>query len=187
MTQSTDDMQKMLVGQLYNPLCSILNNQRKRAKALCYEYNQTHPDQKGKKQEILSKLFNRSFKPYIEPSFYCDYGYNISLGKNFYANHNCTILDAALVTIGDGVMFGPGVSLSTATHPLAADIRAQALETAHPIHISNNVWVGMGAQILAGVSIGENSVIGAGAVVTADIPANVLAMGVPAKIIRKLS
>jgi len=185
-TQSTDEMQKMLAGQLYNPLCSTLSNQRKRAKALCYEYNQSHPDQKGKKQEILSKLFNRSFKPYIEPNFYCDYGYNISLGKNFYANHNCTILDAAPVFIGDDVMFGPGVSLSTATHPLQADIRAQALETAHAIHIGDNVWVGMGAQILPGVTIGKNSVIAAGAVVTCDIPENVLAMGVPAKVIRKI-
>jgi len=186
-TQANDEMQKMLAGQDYNPLCPQLSNQRKRAKALCFEYNQCHPDQKGKRQQILSKLFNTSHKAVIEPNFYCDYGYNIDLGKNFYANHNCTILDSAKVTIGDNVMLGPSVTLATASHPLDPDERLLDLGIAQPITIDNNVWIGMGAQILPGVTIGKDAVIAAGAVVTRDVPPATLVAGVPASVIRSLN
>ena len=178
--------QKMLSGQLYLPLCRELSNQRKRAKALCYEYNHSHPDQKGKKQQILSKLLASSNKAVIEADFHCDYGYNIHLGKNFYANHHCTILDGATVTIGDNVMLGPMVNISTSSHPLSQQLRMQGFATAKPITIQDNVWIGMGVQILQGVTIGENSVIAAGAVVNRDIAANTMAAGVPAVAIKQL-
>lgn len=187
MTETIDQMQKMLSGQDYDPLCPQLSNQRKRAKALCFEYNHCHPDQKGKRQQILSKLFNSSKKAIIEPNFYCDYGYNIDLGSNFYANHNCTILDSAKVSIGDNVMLGPGVTLATASHPLQPEERLLDLGKALPITIENNVWIGMGAQILPGVTIGKDSVVAAGAVVAKDVPPATLVAGVPAKVIRALN
>jgi len=180
------DKKKMLSGEIYNALDSELANERKRAKALCFEYNQLHPDQKGKRQQKLSSLLAKAVKPTIEPMFQCDYGYNIQLGANFYANHNCTILDGAPVTIGDNVMLGPGVTISTTTHPLSAASRNQGLTEAKPVTIGNNVWIGMGAQILPGVNIGDNAVIAAGAVVTTDIAINSLAVGVPATVIRKI-
>ncbi len=178
--------EKMLSGEIYNALDSELANERKRAKALCFEYNQLHPDQKGKRQQKLSSLLAKAVKPTIEPMFQCDYGYNIQVGANFYANHNCTILDGAPVTIGDNVMLGPGVTISTTTHPLSAAARNQGQTEAKPVTIGDNVWIGMGAQILPGVNIGDNAVIAAGAVVTADIAINSLAVGVPATVIRRI-
>ncbi len=183
----TDNQVSPLNPVLYDPLCKILRAARKRAKALCHEYNHCHPDQKGKRQQILSNLLNSVNKAVIETNFNCDYGYNISLGKSFYANHHCTILDAAPVTIGDNVMFGPSVNLTTTSHPLDRETRASGLEFARPIVIHDNVWLGMGVQILSGVTLGQNVVIGAGAVVTCDIPSNSLAVGIPAKVIRELS
>lgn len=183
----TDNNQKRLNGELYDPLSKDLRAQRKRAKALCFEYNQCHPDQKGKRQQILSNLLGSVNRAVIEANFNCDYGYNINIGKNFYANHHCTILDAATVSIADNVMFGPCVNLTTATHPLDAQTRLRGLELAQPIVIHNNVWLGMGVHVLPGVTIGENVVVAAGAVVTRDIASNSLAAGVPAKIIRELS
>jgi maltose O-acetyltransferase len=123
---------------------------------------------------------------WIEPPFYCDYGYNITIGENFYANYNCTILDCAQVKIGDNVMCGPNVSLFTAGHPLDFQIRNQGWEYAYPIIIGNNVWLGGGVIVNPGITIGDNAVIGSGSVVTKDIPANSLAVGNPCKVIRKL-
>jgi maltose O-acetyltransferase len=182
----SNDKQKLLDGDLFNPLSNILQNERKRAKALCYEYNHCHPDQKNKRQEILGKLLAKVNKAQIEPNFFCDYGYNIHLGKNFYANHNCTILDAALVSIGDNVMLGPNVCIATTNHPVLRDPRIEGLTSAASIKIANNVWIGMGAHILPGVTIAENAVIAAGAVVTKDVPANVIVAGIPATIIKQI-
>lgn len=182
----SNDKQKKSMGDLYNPLCSSLKNKRKRAKALCYEFNHCHPDQKNKRQEVLGKLLAKVNKANIEPNFFCDYGYNITLGKNFYANHNCTILDAAQVTIGDNVMLGPNVCITTATHPLLSEPRANGLESCASISIADNVWIGLGATILPGVTVAENAVIAAGAVVTKDVPANVVVAGVPATIIKRI-
>lgn len=180
------EKEMMLSGQPFNALDPLLCNERKRAKAICFEFNQLHPDQKGKRQQKLTSLFAQSPQPTIEAGFFCDYGYNIHLGKQFYANHNCTILDAAPVHIGDNVLFGPNVTISTTSHPMDANLRSQGMTEAQPIHIGHKVWIGMGAQILPGVSIGDEAVIAAGAVVTHDVPAKTLVGGVPAKLIRQL-
>ncbi len=176
--------EKINSGANYDALSKELRDLRKRAKALCFEYNQTHPDQKGKKQQILSKLLARSPKAIIESNFHCDYGDNIFLGNNFYANHDCTILDAAKVTIGDNVMLGPKVTITSSGHPLNAALRTKGYEHAAAIELKDNVWVGANCCILGGVTIGENAVIAAGAVVTSNIPENTLAAGIPAKVIK---
>jgi maltose O-acetyltransferase len=136
--------------------------------------------------KLLKGLFGSTQSFWIEPQFYCDYGYNIHLGKQFYANHGCVILDGALVTIGDDVMLGPGVLISTATHPLNAEKRKKGIESAHSITIGNGVWIGMGAKILPGVTIGENAVIAAGAVVNKNVLANTVVGGVPATFIKQI-
>lgn len=175
------DKELMLTNKPYNPLCKLLVNERARAKALCFEFNSAHPDQKGKKSEILSRLFPLKSKARIEANFYCDYGYNIFLGDNFFANHNCVFLDSAPITIGNNVLLGPGVQLSTSSHPLDSVQRSKNETLASPIVIGDNVWIGMGAQILAGVTIGANSIIAAGAVVTNNVTENTLVAGIPAQ------
>jgi len=177
----------MLSGLPFNALDPELVNERKRAKALCFEYNHLHPDQKGLRQQKLSKLLGHAIKPTLEPNFQCDYGYNISLGRNVYMNHNCTILDAAPVTLGDNVMIGPHVTLSTATHPLQASQRKDGITQAKAITIADDVWIGMGVNILPGVSVGTGAVIAAGSVVTKDIPEHVLVAGVPASFVKYIT
>ena len=123
---------------------------------------------------------------HIEQPFYCDYGYNIEIGENFYTNHNVVILDCARVTFGDNVFIAPNCGFYTAGHPLDAERRNKGLEDAKPITVGSNVWIGGGCTILPGVTIGDNTVIGAGSVVTKDIPANVLAFGNPCKVVREI-
>lgn len=180
------DRAKRLQGVEYNANTKALRRDRMRAKVICHEFNQLGPADISARSKLLFELFKASKNPWLEPPFYCDYGYNISTGDNFYANHGVVILDAAPVTIGHDVLLGPGVNISTVSHPLNAERRQQKLEIAKPIVIGNNVWVGMGAQILSGVTIGDNAVIAAGAVVTNDVAASTLVAGVPAKVIRPL-
>lgn len=142
----------------------------------------TTPDERIK---ILSSLLKFKGKAYLEPIFYCDYGFNIELGDNFYANHNLTILDVCKVTIGSNVMFGPSVMISTATHPIDA-IKRRSTESGAPITIGNDVWLGGNVSVLPEVNIGNNCVIGAGSVVTKDIPASSVAVGSPCKMIRSI-
>ena len=137
--------------------------------------------------EIIKKIVGKTKGLFhIEPNFYCDYGYNIELGENFYSNHNLVILDCAKVIFGDNVFIGPNSGFYTAEHPINAAKRITGNETAHPITVGNNVWFGGNVTVLSGVTIGDNTVIGAGSVVTKDIPANVIAVGNPCKIIRKI-
>lgn len=164
-----------------------LQSDRKYAKKVCQTFNQHDVDDRKGSRKLLKELFGKYSGAWIEPSFYCDYGYNIILGKNFYANHGLVILDAAKVTIGDNVMLGPGVLISTSTHPLEPQKRQKGIETALPITIGNNVWIGMGVKILEGVIIGDNAVIAAGAVVNKNVAPNTLVGGVPAKLIKLLS
>ncbi|WP_272509032.1 sugar O-acetyltransferase [Clostridium ganghwense] len=180
------EKEKMLAGEFYQAFDKELVEERNYAKKLCHKFNMTDPSEQEKKIEILKKLFRTDKSCWIEPPFYCDYGYNIKIGENFYANHGCIILDVNEVKIGNNVLLAPGVKISTATHPIDPVERAKGNEYALPIEIGDNVWIGAGAIIVPGVKIGANTVIGAGSVVTKDIPENVVAVGNPCKVIRKI-
>jgi maltose O-acetyltransferase len=159
---------------------------RKRAKHLCQQLNALRADQRKARQLLYSQLFGSSIQPFIEPDFYCDYGNNIYLGENFYANHHCIMLDAAEIHIGDRVMFGPGVHLYTTTHPIDAAERAKGKALIAPITIGSDCWLGGNTLVMPGVTIGKKTVIGAGSVVTHDIPAGVVAMGSPCRVSRTI-
>ncbi|MBU3129320.1 sugar O-acetyltransferase [Clostridium tagluense] len=182
------EKEKMIGGKAYKAFGEELSSERQAAKEMIFDYNSLRPSEGNKQKEILKKLLGvvrNDF--YIEPPFRCDYGYNISIGENFYSNYNCTILDCAKVTIGDNVMFAPNVSLFTAGHPIHFEPRNAGLEYAFPINIGNNVWLGGGVIVNPGITIGDNVVIGSGSVVTKDIPPNSIAVGNPCKVIRQIS
>jgi maltose O-acetyltransferase len=183
MNEQLSEKDKMITGALYMANDPELTKDRKRAKALCYHYNQQVEDLD---KETLSDLLGYPTDAYLEPPFYCDYGYNTQLGTNVYANHNLVVLDCAPVTIGNNVFIAPNVVISTAAHPIDALERNSALEFAKPIRIGNNVWIGATVTILPGVEIGDNVTIGAGSVVTRSIPANSVAVGNPCRVIRSL-
>ncbi|MEM0981700.1 MAG: sugar O-acetyltransferase [Cyanobacteria bacterium P01_H01_bin.58] len=179
--------EKMILGQLYNASEPILVAERAHAHTICHHYNST-PNCGSPRESTLQPLFGQLGKNVlIEPPFFCDYGYNIFLDDDVYFNFNCTILDCAPVRIGKGVKFGPGVQVYTAGHPINPSDRAQGLEYALSITIEANVWVGGGSILLPGVHIGCNTVIGAGSVVTKSLPANVVAVGNPCRVIKSVS
>lgn len=181
------EWEKMLAGQPYRSADAALLAARHQARRVLAQYQATDPADREKRYAILETLLGKVGKAIeIEPPFSCDYGSNIYLGENFYANFNCVILDPAEVRLGDNVFLGPGVHIYTASHPLEPKERNSGYETALPVTIGDNVWLGGGAIILPGVTIGANTTIGAGSVVTKDIPANVVAAGVPCRVIRKL-
>ena len=169
----------MLAGEMYNPNDPELVNDRLQARRLLYAYNHSHPDDQEKRRRILADLFRSEEKCYIEPAFQCDYGYNICFGENFYANFNCVILDVCRVTFGQNAFLGPNVQIYTATHPINPTERISGREFGKPITIGHNVWIGGSSVILPCVTIDDNVVIGAGSVVTKNIPANVVAVGQP--------
>lgn len=178
----------MLKGVLYDANNdSLLTAERLRCKELCHEYNLLAPSQTEKRNEILRRLLGKTGRQFlIEQPFYCDYGYNIAIGENFYANVNCVILDGAKVTFGDNVFVAPNCGFYTAGHPFDVEQRNSGLEYAHPITIGNNVWIGAQVCVLPGVTVGDGCIIGAGSVVTKDIPAHTLAVGNPCRVIRRL-
>lgn len=180
---------KMLAGLAHQPYEQELKELRLKNKALLYEYNiLTHPSDHAAKARLILSIFGKAANtPHVNTPFYCDYGKYIEVGENFFANYNCTILDNGGVKIGDNVMFAPNVSLYTVGHPLHPELRLAGWEQAKPILIGNNVWVGGNAIILGGVTIGDNVVIGAGSVVSKDIPANSLAVGNPCRVIREIT
>ncbi len=182
------ELEKMIDEEMYNSLDKELVQMRINARTLTREFNNlTELDDPETKTEVLKKLFNRiGESTFIEPNFRCDYGFNISCGKNFYMNFDCVILDCARVVIGDNVLCGPKVQIVTPLHPIDPEERLKGLEYAKEIIIGNNVWIGSGAIISGGVTIGDNTTIGAGSVVTRDIPSNVFAAGVPCRIIKVL-
>ena len=182
-----NEKEKMLNGEFYNPLDSELINERVKCKLLCQEYNNIQYDDIEKREKILKQILGKTKeKFFIEQPFICDYGYNIEIGENFYSNHNLVILDCAKVKFGDNVFIAPNCGFYTAEHPLDAETRNKGSEYAKPIIIGNNVWIGGGVQILSGVTVGNNSVVAAGAVVTKNVPDNSVVAGVPAKVIKFL-
>ena len=177
---------KMLAGENYFSNDKQLTIDRQNAKKLLYKLNVIEYMMNGNTKQIIKELLPNAHKRiYIEPPFHCDYGYNIHSGENVYFNVNCVILDSAKVMIGNNVFFGPNVQLYTATHPTDAVARRK-IEFAKPVIIGNDCWIGGNTVICPGVTIGDGCTIGAGSVVTKDIPANSLAVGNPAKVIRKL-
>ena len=177
----------MLAGELYDPIDPVLVAARTVTRNLCLELNLTREDEAERRREILTQLFDDpGTDVWIQPPFYCDYGTNIVLGKKCFFNFNCVVLDVCRVTIGDFTLFGPAVQIYTATHPLEAELR-RTREFAKPIAIGSDVWVGGGAIVCPGVSIGSKTVIGAGSVVTRDIPDNVFAAGNPCRVVRELA
>lgn len=182
------EKQKMLAGELYLAHDPELMAESKRARRLTRMYNATTEDEPDLRKQLLQELFGKiGEKIQIEPPFHCDYGSNIYVGNNFYMNYGCIILDCNTVHIGENVMCAPYVQIYTAYHPTNAKVRLSGQELAAPISIGNNVWIGGGAIICPGVSIGDNTTIGAGSVVVKDIPANVVAVGNPCRVIRHLS
>ncbi|MGP1513404.1 MAG: sugar O-acetyltransferase [Gemella haemolysans] len=159
-----------------------------RGRDFCFRYNNVSPLESEKRKAMIKSFFSKTGEKFAVLSpFYCDYGFNISIGEYFFSNYNLVILDVAPVTIGDNVMFGPNVSLFTAGHPIHPVSRNSGYEYGLPITIGNNVWLGGNVVVTPGVTIGENSVIGAGSVVVKDIPANVVAAGNPCEVIRKIN
>ncbi len=166
---------------------SSVMEQQRRSKKLIYELNQTDFSEFEKISEIVRKLFGKSENAFVTPPFYCDYGFNIEVGRNFYANFNCTILDVAKVIIGENCFMAPNVSIYTAGHPIHPDSRNSLYEYGASVTIGDNVWIGGSTVIVPGVHIGSNVVIGAGSVVTRDIPDWCVAAGNPCRVIRPIT
>ena len=183
------EKEKMLRGLAHQPNSDELVSMRLRAKELLHDFNiLTRPSNKEEKVRLILALFGQADEStHINAPFYCDYGSNIKVGKNFFANYHCTILDNAPVTIGNDVMFAPNVSLYTVGHPIDSELRLAGWEQARPITIGNNVWLGGNVIVLGGVTIGDNVVIASGSVVTKDVPANSLAMGSPCRMVRQIN
>lgn len=185
MTEKEKKQNQMLYDANYD---KELTDERLKAKDMCYDYNLLRPYETEKQKVILESLFGKTGENCcIVAPFWCDYGYNIEIGKNFFANHNTVILDCAKVNFGDNVFIGPNCGFYTAGHPIDTERRNKGLEYAYPITVGDNVWLGAGVHIMPGVTIGSNVVIGGGSVVTADIPDNVVAFGNPCKVKRNIT
>lgn len=181
------EKEKMLLGENYFANDKELMQERSKAKKLLHKLNVTEYLMNSNARVILRELLPNAHKRiYIEPPFHCDYGYNIFLGENVYFNLNCVVLDTMKITIGNNVFIGPGVHIYTATHPLNA-IERRTIEFSKPVSIGDDCWIGGNTIVCPGATIGNGCVIGAGSVVTKDIPANSLAVGNPAMVIRKLN
>ena len=181
------EKQKMLSGELYDPMDAELIGERTRARRLLKELNDSNEDKSETRSRIISELLPQANKGlWIQPPFYCDYGSNMFIGEKVFFNFNCVVLDVMEVKIGSRTLFGPNVQIYTATHPIDHKERASGLEYAKPVNIGEDVWVGGGAVICPGVTIGDRTVIGAGSIVTKDLPSDVFAAGNPCKVIREL-
>ena len=179
---------RMLAGLPYKAWLDELSEERMENKLKIYEYNLLRPDETEKMNKLIKDILGKTDgNVFIEQPFHCDYGKNIEVGNNFFANYNCTILDVGKVIIGNNVQFAPNVSLYTAGHPIHPDSRNSGYEYGIGITIGNNVWLGGNVVVNPGVNIGNNVVIGSGSVVTKDIPDNVIAVGNPCKVIREIT
>ncbi len=180
------EREKMLAGELYDPNDPDLILGRDRARDLCQALNATGEADRPERRRITTELFAVGGDTVgMQPPFFCDYGANIRLGERVFFNFNCVVLDVAEVTIGDFTLFGPSVQIYTATHPMNAQVRRD-LELGRPIRIGSDVWVGGASILCPGVTIGSRSVIGAGSVVTRDIPEGVVAVGNPCRVLRSI-
>lgn len=182
------DKEKMLSGELYDAYVPELVAERNVVKERMHIHNRLLPSQLEEREVLIKETLGSTGNKFlIEQPFFCEYGYNIHLGENFFSNFNCVILDEAPVRFGDDVLLAPNVSIYTVNHAANAERRKAALEYAKPVTIGNNVWIGGNSVILPGVTIGDNTIIGAGSVVTRNIPANVIAAGNPCKVIRPIT
>jgi maltose O-acetyltransferase len=180
-----NEKQKMLAGELYSATDPELVADQLHAQNLLYQFNTTRAYAVEERLALLMELFGH-FGPgsVLKPSFRCDYGYNILIGRNVFVNYDCVFLDCNRITIGDDVQIGPAVQIYTAQHPTDPETRRSGLEFALPVTVGDNAWIGGGAILCPGVTIGANTVVGAGSVVTRDLPSNVIAAGNPCRVIR---
>jgi len=183
------EKEKMLAGEEYFPdTDEELLNLRRKCKQLCQKINQTPIENEEERNKLLRKLLGQTSEHFeILPEFWCDYGFNIKIGENFFANHGLVILDAAPVTFGDNVFIGPQCGFHTACHPIDAARRRMGIETAKPITVGSDVWFGAGVQVMPGVTIGSNTVIGGGSVVVKNIPSNCVAVGNPCRVVKEIA
>ncbi len=178
-------------GELYDSSLDLVpsesNEKLYSSKELLYDFNNSRPTEVKYREDLIRKVFAEVGENcYIEPPFHANWGCNMHVGKNFYANFNLTVVDDADIYIGDSVMIAPNVVVATGTHPICPELREKAYQYNLPVHIGNRVWIGAGAIILPGVTIGDDSVIGAGSVVTKDVPSGVVAVGNPCRVLRKI-
>lgn len=182
------EREKCNAGLLYDTTFPGREEDHLRCADLCWEYNNTKPSDMQTREKLIRQLFGKTGKdPYVEPNIFCGFGYNIEVGDRFFANNNCIFVDPGKIVFGDDVKVGPQCGFYTAVHPLDPDQRRSNIEAAYPITVGNTVWFGGGAKVLPGVTIGDNVVIGAGSVVSRDIPSNSLAVGNPCRVIRKIT
>jgi galactoside O-acetyltransferase len=183
------DYEKMHSGDIYNPSDDIIFEEQIKCLDRLYDFNMTRPTEMEKREKMLKEMLAEIGENcYIEPPFHSNWGgKNVHLGKNVYFNFNATMVDDTHIYIGDCTMLGPNVVIATAGHPILPELREKALQFNMPVHIGRNCWLGAGVIVLPGVTIGDNTVIGAGSVVTKDIPANVIAVGNPCKVLREIN
>lgn len=183
-----EQKKRIMSGEMYNDHTEELVTARKETVFLTDEYNRTYGQAPKVREAVLKRLLGEiGENVFFEPSFRCEFGFNIKIGNNFYANFDCVMLDGGGIEIGDNVLFGPRVGIYTSRHAYDPKERAAGACFAKPVKIGNNVWIGGGVHIDQGVTIGDNCIIGAGSVITRDIPANVVAAGVPCRVIRELT
>ncbi|GAA2246949.1 sugar O-acetyltransferase [Herbiconiux moechotypicola] len=183
-----DNLERMHSGRIYDPNEPELAAEQTAALELLYDFNATRPSESARRTELLGRMFGSlGADCYIEPPLHANWaGRHVHLGDRVYANFGLTLVDDTTIRIGDRVMFGPNVTITTAGHPVDPELRSEAAQFNLPVTIGSNVWIGAGALIMPGVSIGDDSVIGAGSVVTRDIPAGVVALGAPCRVVREI-
>lgn len=184
-----ENKDRMFTGDLYLPNDTAITEEQNACLELLYTFNQTRPSEQEKRNQLLKQMFAEIGKNcYIEPPFHANFGgKHVHFGKNIYANFNLTMVDDGHIYVGDYTMFAPGVIVATAGHPILPELRETVYQYNMPVHIGKNCWIGAGAIILPGVTIGDQVVVGAGSVVTKDLPSNVVAVGNPCRVIREIN